>query len=105
MVGERFGRLVVIWEGLSSVGNDILPYPMPYFAGVYGNCYGNRPTLPLRPHQLLERRVVTQGLEVDIAVEPDAIPPTRAERISQQRNRSFAFTEHRCDACSPQRVQ
>lgn len=46
MVGERFGRLVVIWEGLSSVGNDILPYPMPYFAGVYGNRNGNRLTYP-----------------------------------------------------------
>ncbi len=31
MLGDRFGRLVVIWEGLSSVGNDILPYPMPEF--------------------------------------------------------------------------
>ncbi len=71
MVGERFGRLVVIWEGLASVGNDILPYPMPEF---YGNCYGNRPTLPLRPHQLLERRVVAEGLlylqihHVDVAL-------------------------------------
>ncbi len=41
MIGDRFGRLVVIWEGLSSVGNDILPHPMPCFAGVYGNRNGN----------------------------------------------------------------
>ncbi len=57
-IGEK--RQIVGFYGLSSVGTDILPYPMPYFAGVYGNHNGNRPTLPLRPQQLLERRVVAE---------------------------------------------
>ncbi len=43
-IGEK--RQIVGFDGLPSVGNDILPYPMPYFAGVYGDCYGNRLTYP-----------------------------------------------------------
>ena len=59
----------VIWKS---------PVPlMPYFAGVYGNCYGNRYTLPLRAHQLLKRGVGTQQLKIDVPVQPSTKHPAR----------------------------
>ncbi len=87
----------MIWEWLSSVGNDILPYPMPYFAGVYGNRNGNRRTLPLRPQQLLKRRVVGEALhEGRIAVHPQIGLPL-ANRLAQELNSDFRLAQIRRD--------
>jgi hypothetical protein len=40
--GSRQERQFVGFSGLPSVGNDILPYSMPYFVGRNGNLNGNR---------------------------------------------------------------
>jgi hypothetical protein len=54
---------------LSSLGNNIFPHFIPYFAGVNGKPHG----LPLRPQPILKWLTVAWRLEGGIAIMSDDV--------------------------------